>query len=584
MPDEPTTPGRAEDRRLAGRLLASGLLDPEELAAELTRSVGRYRVLRTLGRGASSEVLLAEDPALGRQVAIKLLTSSVAIAPGRFQREMRVLAALEHPNIVRILDTGALEDGRPFFVMELVGERTLDAERPPLRRWVEVLVDVARAAHFAHGQGVVHRDLKPSNILLGVRPVVADFGVAKLVGGEGPQLTKVGAIVGTPHYMAPEQVGAPGEVGPATDVYALGAILFEGLTGQPPFDGDHVLELMARIASEPPPSPRDLSPDVPAPLEAIALRALAKRPEDRFPSAEAFAAALDAWLQGRAGGRSRGRLLGAAVLVAVVALAGVIALLARSSDDPPTRAPAPPPPAVVPDAEPSKPVVRPVVSNQPAAVVTQTPDSVVVARARLAVAVADADLSVEALEAATHALQLDPEPARVALLLARFVRALGVEALASEATFRSRRDPSLSPAVRELRAALERASEARPKDGALALGRVGVWELDYWFTNQRVEDRNVAETHLAVALSLDPRGIDTAVHCALHALVRARAIREGLSGRAGREAPRLSQQMTETRRTCLADCEAQLARARALDPAHPELAMMASLLEAERAR
>ena len=311
---------------MSERELARRLLGDQELARALdppapTR-LGRYEVLGPLGSGATSDVYRARDPLLGREVALKLLLAAAPDALRRFQQEVQVLAALSHPHIVPIHDAG-LEDGRPWFVMELIGGGPLDPPSLAPGALAETLEAVARALAAAHERGVVHRDLKPQNVLLDPRgPRVADFGVAKLQGGAGGP--EPGALVGTLPYMAPEQLRGA-EVGPPADVWALGVMFHEGLTGRLPFAGGTLEALLASALAGPAPA-RTVRPDVPPPLEALTLRALAPRPEDR-PSAGELAAALAAWRGEARPARRRLRwavmplLLGALLLGAIGAAA-----------------------------------------------------------------------------------------------------------------------------------------------------------------------------------------------------------------------------------------------------------------------
>jgi formylglycine-generating enzyme required for sulfatase activity/tRNA A-37 threonylcarbamoyl transferase component Bud32 len=275
-------------------------------AHERERATSRFERLEKLGSGGMAVVYRAIDRKLGREVAIKELLSEYRVQPEglvRFRREAEAVARLSHPNVVTFFDAVEGEEGT-FLVMELVkGEplnRVLESRRFELRGLVGILEKVARGVHHAHEQGVVHRDLKPSNVLVTAEgePKVADFGVAQLA-GELTTLTRSGALVGTPLYMAPEQArGQVKEIGPRTDVYALGVMLYEILTGRVPHAGDSVAEIVNRITSEDPEAPRRVRPGVPVDLETIALHAIQKEPGRRYPSARDFADDLAHFLAG----------------------------------------------------------------------------------------------------------------------------------------------------------------------------------------------------------------------------------------------------------------------------------------------
>jgi eukaryotic-like serine/threonine-protein kinase len=272
-------------------------------------AVPGYEVLRELGRGGMGVVYLARQLGLGRPVALKMLLAGAhadVAQLARFRTEGEAIARLRHTNIVQIHDTG-VHDGLPYFALEYVeggslADRVGSAPQPP--REAAALVEVvARAVEAAHREGIIHRDLKPANILLardpcanggapglaGFVPKVTDFGLAKWV-EQGEGLTQTGTLAGTPAYMAPEQAaGRHREVGPATDVYALGAILYEMLTGRPPFQGGSVLETLDQVRNAEPVPPRRLLPRLPRDLETICLKCLEKEPAKRYPSARALA-------------------------------------------------------------------------------------------------------------------------------------------------------------------------------------------------------------------------------------------------------------------------------------------------------
>ncbi|MBV8882309.1 MAG: protein kinase [Planctomycetaceae bacterium] len=262
-----------------------------------TALFSRYEVRERIGEGATAVVYKAWDRELKRLVALKVLKESkglLEVARQRFRRESQVAAGLSHPNIVPVYDVGE-DNGRLFIVMELVEGRTmgdlLHGAPPPDAPRLALLERVARGVAAAHAQGIVHRDLKPGNILVTAagEPKVADFGLAHLE-GTSAQLTRTGSTLGTPLYMAPEQVrGRSHEISPRTDVYALGAMLYELVAGHPPFSGETLLELYEKILNDEPAPLRRFRPDAPADLDTIARKALAKEPGFRYPSAAEFA-------------------------------------------------------------------------------------------------------------------------------------------------------------------------------------------------------------------------------------------------------------------------------------------------------
>ncbi len=274
-------------------------------AAGALPTIPGFEMVRELGRGGMGIVYLARQAGLNRLVALKMILACEYACPrdrSRFRDEAEAVARLSHPNLVQIFEMGEHE-GRPYFSMEYVdGGRLADALRgspwSPLRaaRLVETL---ARAAQSAHERGVIHRDLTPSNVLLTAagEPRVVDFGLAKLTGGAGR--TTSGEVLGTPGYMAPEQaVGRSHEVGPGADVYALGAVLYELLTGRPPFVGDSLLDVLAQVVRDDPVSPCRLQHRVPRDLETVCLKCLNKDPRRRYPSAAALADDLGRYLAG----------------------------------------------------------------------------------------------------------------------------------------------------------------------------------------------------------------------------------------------------------------------------------------------
>ncbi len=270
------------------------------------RAFGHYELLEELGRGGMGVVYRAWEPRLERAVALKLLLAGPFASEGfaaRFQREARLAARLRHPHIVAVHDAGEAE-GQPFYTMELVEGSSLSSlvREGPLdtARAAGCLRLVAEAVEHAHRQGVLHCDLKPSNILLTAddQPKIADFGLARLW-REAPEVTVEGAALGSPSFMAPEQAeGRREDIGPATDVYALGAVLYHMLTGRPPHQGGSVGEVLAQVRAAPVVSPRLLNPSTPRDLETICLKCLDKEPRRRYPTAAALAEDLARFQRG----------------------------------------------------------------------------------------------------------------------------------------------------------------------------------------------------------------------------------------------------------------------------------------------
>jgi serine/threonine protein kinase/Tfp pilus assembly protein PilF len=267
---------------------------------ETFTSIGRYRLMEELGRGGMGVVYHAFDPQLGREVALKVLLDrgfASAEARERFLREAHVAARLSHPNIIPVFDTGEHE-GKVYLAMQFVEGTSLDRAKPGPREAVTGVRDAARAVHAAHEEGIVHRDLKPANLMLdrAGRVYVTDFGLARRV-ESGASLTLSGTVVGTPAYMPPEQ--ATGKATDArSDVYALGATLYEVLTGKPPFSGATPLETLKAVTLDEPVPPRRHNAEISKGLEAVVLKAMDKKPEGRYPTAAAFADDLDRWLRG----------------------------------------------------------------------------------------------------------------------------------------------------------------------------------------------------------------------------------------------------------------------------------------------
>jgi len=270
---------------------------------------GRYRVLSRLGSGGMADVYLAEDRLLGRQLAVKVLHHHFAEDQEfveRFRREASSAAGLSHPNIVGIFDRGEW-NGTYYIAMEYVAGRSLKTvvrEQGALdpQTAIDIVTQILRAARFAHKRGVIHRDLKPHNVILDEegRARVTDFGIARAGASD---MTLTGSIMGTAQYLSPEQ--AQGHmVSGRSDLYAVGIILYELLTGAVPFDGETAVAIAFKQVSAEPPPPSDCQPGVPAALDAVVLRALAKDPARRFADAEEFIAALQQVRQGLRGGAS----------------------------------------------------------------------------------------------------------------------------------------------------------------------------------------------------------------------------------------------------------------------------------------
>tara|TARA_R110002049_G_scaffold4601_4_gene31808 strand:+ start:28810 stop:30468 length:1659 start_codon:yes stop_codon:yes gene_type:complete len=271
---------------------------------QLPATFGDYQLLEEVGRGGMGVVFRAVQVSLDREVAVKMilrgrLASDVDLQ--RFLAEAAATARLEHPNIVPVYEVGDV-DGRPFFSMQYVEGATLArriADGPlPQREAARIVAEVARAVGFAHRQGVLHRDLKPSNIMLNkdAKPLITDFGLAKQAGSE-IDLTRSGMLVGTPAYMSPEQAGGNNAaVGPASDIYSLGCVLYFALTGRSPLVAETPMELVMLVIEQDPSPPRALRPGLDRDLEMIVIRCLQKPIDLRYDSADALASDLEAYL------------------------------------------------------------------------------------------------------------------------------------------------------------------------------------------------------------------------------------------------------------------------------------------------
>ena len=334
------------------------------MIAEGTVIDSRYRVLGKLGAGGMADVYCAEDTHLGRKVALKLLHTRFAQDQEfveRFRREASSAAGLQHPNVVGVYDRGEF-DGTYYIAMEYCEGRTLKdiVARTALdpARAITITKQMLVAARFAHRRNVIHRDLKPQNVILDDEDnvKVTDFGIARAGASD---ITEVGAIMGTAQYLSPEQAqGRP--VTEASDLYSIGVVLFEMLTGKAPFDGDSAVAVALQHVNQPAPSPRETVPALPPELEAVVLKALAKDPAQRYNDADSFIKDLEVvearLRQGPVDVESTAVFAPMAATTAPTALAPVPATTAGATAPPPADVePPPPPPPVIaePPAEPS---------------------------------------------------------------------------------------------------------------------------------------------------------------------------------------------------------------------------------------
>jgi len=351
VPKPPGSGIRADESAYGLNLEVASDLPAEVAQAELdpANAFGKYILVRPLGRGGSGVVHLAYQKELKRFVALKLLRGTEDLETAqRFTAEAQLAARLRHPNIVSVYEIGK-HHNVSYIALEYVEGSSLDQRgRLPVRRSAQIIRDVAAAIHAAHEWGVIHRDLKPQNILLDLkdRPVVTDFGLAREV-TSARDVTEPGIVVGTPAYMSVEQATGERALDGRSDVASLGAVFYELLTGQQPYRGRTPVEIALAVIHQTPPRPRDLVPDLPSSLEAICMKAMAKRRKERYLTARAFAEDLQRFLEGEpVHARPQGRLtatvrrlarnktssiLAAAALAALLVAALVVAAVRRES-------------------------------------------------------------------------------------------------------------------------------------------------------------------------------------------------------------------------------------------------------------
>ena len=297
---------RATKRRLQAFLTPLRQQRSPTDAGTRLKYFGDYELLEEIARGGMGIVWKARQTSLKRDVAVKMIRAGALAGPdevGRFLREAEAAANLQHPNIVAIHEVGE-HDGQHYFSMDL-GRRprprgARDGRAAVASRAARYVKIIAEAIHFAHQRGTLHRDLKPQNVLIDAadQPRITDFGLAKIMKDDS-RLTQSGVVMGSPSYMPPEQAaGRHGDVGPASDVYSLGAMLYELLTGRPPFRGATAMATLRHVMVAEPTAPRRLKADIPPDLETICLKCLEKSPAARYPTARALAEELDRFLKG----------------------------------------------------------------------------------------------------------------------------------------------------------------------------------------------------------------------------------------------------------------------------------------------
>jgi serine/threonine protein kinase len=263
----------------------------------------RYAFRSLIGKGSAAYVILADDRESNSAVAVKILRPEVATIVGekRFRREVDILSRLEHPNILRLLDHGTLEHHGLFMVTPFVNGETLRSrlrreKQLPVAAAIAIVEQIASALDYAHGRGVIHRDIKPANILLPEGSViVADFGISRAItSDQSVTVTGTGVSVGTPEYMSPEQISAHGNLDQRSDIYSLGCVTYELLSGKPPFTGRTFVEIFRKHNKETPRPVTEIRPDLPVRADAAIMKSLSKARSDRFQTAGEFARALTA--------------------------------------------------------------------------------------------------------------------------------------------------------------------------------------------------------------------------------------------------------------------------------------------------
>ncbi len=303
---EPPAPS-SHDQPTVQQTPSSGGAAARDAAGPLPLArLGEYEILREIARGGMGVVYQARHIRLNRLVALKMIRGGEFADDDdrqRFDTEASAIAQLQHPNIVALYDVG-MHDGQPYLAMEFIDGVSL-SQRVALgpiasRRAAGYLEEMARAVHFAHGRGILHRDLKPANVLIDEQgnPKLTDFGLAKWMGVGSSGQTRTGAVLGTPSYMSPEQAAGRKDLGPASDVYSLGAILYELLTGHPPFQGETPIATLNQVAQKDPLPPRLVNPSVEREVETICLKCLEKDPRRRYGSAADLADDLRRYLDG----------------------------------------------------------------------------------------------------------------------------------------------------------------------------------------------------------------------------------------------------------------------------------------------